>query len=111
MTREKVRFLNTMIKRIDYFATGKLLFRYLVSDLWGLFELIDPDREDDNFVSQFHKYWDFLEEINATNDYEAYRDTVENQILKGLRSYIVDYKAKIEPAAENIEENDMYEGI
>ena len=85
---ENKQHVEMMLLKIAEYTERKISFNNFVENLWALYELIDENDKDENFINSFHKYWDYLEEIRAVNKTNEYKEIIDNQIIVKLREFL-----------------------
>jgi len=82
--------LNRMLGEIERFEKDERTFYGYVENLWALYERLSEEKRTDEFVIQFHKYWDYLEEIRAIGESVEYSKVIRLEINIGLRIFLED---------------------
>jgi hypothetical protein len=79
-----------ILESIFLYKSNKKNLQLLLDNTFGLYELIDGSRNIE-FSTSFHKYWDFLEEINAINEVDQYQEKIDNEIIPRFVSMLCEY--------------------
>lgn len=91
MVDENKKHLGMMIKQIELYQKNELAIHFLLEKIWALYELIDDMEKTEEFKKDFHKYWDFLEEIRAVNKINDYRNKIEIDIIPQFKNFLQFY--------------------
>ena len=84
-----------MLELISNYEDGKISLNDMHYNLMGLFELMDVSDKPFNFITMFHKHWDYIEEIIAVNSVDQYCSIIKNKILLGLKEQLKEYVAEL----------------
>lgn len=84
----KKNILKQMIKCIEEFQEKKITLIHMHNNLEALFYSIEEPERNEEFINKFHKYWDFVEEIIATDSISKEIKMIENDIIPKFKDYI-----------------------
>jgi hypothetical protein len=69
-----------ILEKIFLYKREEKDLQLLLDSIFGIYEIINGI-ENQGFSLDFHKYWDFLEEINAINEIEKYQNKIDGELL------------------------------
>jgi hypothetical protein len=82
-----------ILENIFLYKSNKKDLQLLLNNTFSLYELIEG-YENTKFSESFHKYWDFLEEINAIGETDQYQEKIDNEIIPQFISMLSMYLLK-----------------
>lgn len=73
--------LAQMLGSIQKYSTGEAGIQRALNLLDGYYQGLSDDLKNGRFQEDFHKYWDWLEEINALNCEAEFQNVITNEII------------------------------
>lgn len=78
-----------MIININDFQKGKISIVHMHNNLDALFDMIDESEKSKDLIVKFHEYWDYIEEIIATENIKKFENEIEKKIVPNFKEYLM----------------------